>query len=111
MKIAYRLIHHFLEKSADLYPDKVAVVHEKRRAEYSRVNRLANQLAHYLLKSGVRPGDRVVLLCENSIEYVFCYYGILKAGGIVVSLNTDLKSDGRIIAGAGAESLDRFDQI
>ena len=94
MKIAYRLIHHFLEKSADLYPDKVAVVHEKRRAEYSRVNRLANQLAHYLLKSGVRPGDRVVLLCENSIEYVFCYYGILKAGGIVVSLNTDLKSDG-----------------
>ena len=94
MNIAHRLIHRFLEKSADLYPDKVAVVHEKRRAEYSRVNRLANQLAYCLLKSGVRPGDRVVLLCENSIEYVFCYYGILKAGGIVVSLKPDIRPDG-----------------
>ncbi len=40
---------------------------------------------------GVRPGDRVVLLSENSVAYVVSYYGILKAGAIVASLNTDIK--------------------
>ena len=88
------LVHEFLEKSAELYPNKVAAVHEKNRVEYSRINRWANQLAHSFIKSGIRKGDRVVILSENSIEYIFCYYGILKAGCIAVSLNTDLKEDG-----------------
>ena len=94
MKTAPSLVHHFLERSAALFPDKVAVVHEQRRAEFSRLNGWANQLAFGLMQAGVRRGDRVVLLCENSIEYSFCYYGILKAGGIVASLNTDIKPDG-----------------
>ena len=94
MKTAPSLVHHLLEASAGLFPAKTAVVHERNRAEYSRVNGLANQLAHSLIQAGVGPGDRVVLLCENSLEYVFCYYGILKAGGIVASLNTDIKPDG-----------------
>lgn len=94
MTTANRLIHHFLEKSAELFPDKTAVVHEQNRAGYSAVNKWANQLAHSLIEAGVGPGDRVVLLCENGIDYVYCYYGILKAGGIVVSLNTDIKPDG-----------------
>ena len=94
MTTANRLIHHFIEQSAELSPDKTAVVHERRRAGYSEINRWANRLAHGLIKEGVRPGDRVVLLCENSIEYVVSYYGILKAGGIVASLNTDIKPGG-----------------
>jgi long-chain acyl-CoA synthetase len=51
-------------------------------------------LARALVDAGVKPGDRVVLLCENSPDYVFCYYGILKTGAIAVSLNTELKPDG-----------------
>ena len=94
MKTAPSLVHHFLERSAALFPDKVAVVYEQSRAGYSEVNKSANQLAHGLIQAGVSPGDRVVLLCENSIDYVYCYYGILKAGGIIASLNTDIKSDG-----------------
>ena len=90
----HRLVHNFLEESAELYPDKVAAVHEKNRVEYSQINRQANQLAHLLIELGARPGDRVVILSENSVEYILCYYGILKAGCIAVSLNTDLKTDG-----------------
>ncbi|MBE3144911.1 MAG: acyl--CoA ligase, partial [Planctomycetes bacterium] len=73
---------------------KTAVVYERSRSDYSRVNGWANQLAHSLIEAGVGPGDRVVLLCENGIDYVYCYYGILKAGGIVASLNTDIKPVG-----------------
>ena len=94
METAPPLIHRFLEKSAMLFPDKTAVVHERDRASYADLNRWANQLAHGLIQGGVRPGDRIVLLCENNIDYVYCYYGILKTGGIVASLGTDIKSGG-----------------
>jgi long-chain acyl-CoA synthetase len=89
-----RLIHAFLEKTAELFPEKTAVIYEHRRARYGELDRWANSLAHGLIGAGVEPGDRVVLLCENGIAYVVGYYGTLKAGGIVASLNTDLKPDG-----------------
>ncbi|RPI98183.1 MAG: AMP-dependent synthetase [Spirochaetales bacterium] len=88
------LIHHFLERSAALFPDQIAVVHEKNRVEYARLNRTANQLAHCLLQDGIREGDRVAFLSENSLDYIVCYYGILKAGGMAVALNTELKPEG-----------------
>ena len=94
MKTPPSLVHHFLEESAGLFPEKTAVVHERSRAGYPEINNWANQLAHGLIKTGIKPGDRVILLCENSIDYVYCYYGILKAGGIVATLDTDIKPDG-----------------
>ena len=88
------LIHHFLENSADRCPEKIALVHDEVRASYRLINSQANQLARFLLDHGVRAGDRVVLLLENSLEYVVTYYGILKAGGVAVPLNTELKNEG-----------------
>ena len=41
------------------------------------------------MELGIRKGDRVGLLLENSTEYVISYYAVLKAGGIAVSLNTE----------------------
>jgi long-chain acyl-CoA synthetase len=90
------LIHRFLEASAARYPDKAAIVHGRGRHTYAAVNRLANRLAHRLLGQGVRPGDRIALLSENSLEYVFGFYGILKAGCVAVPLNTELKPDGLV---------------
>ncbi len=88
------LIHHFLEQSARTFPDKIALVHEDIRATYFEINNKANHLAHWLLGRGITKGDRVVLLLENSIEYVISYYGALKTGAVVASLNSDLKPDG-----------------
>ena len=88
------LIHHFLEHSANFLPEKVAMIHEGLRASYSQINNQANHLANYLIERGIQVGDRVALLLENSLEYVVSYYGCLKAGGVTVPLNTDLRSDG-----------------
>jgi len=90
----HKLIHHFLEHSAQRYPDKTALVHEETRATYAQVNSQANQLAHWLTEQGVGVGDRVVLLFENCLEYIVSYYGILKAGAAVVPLSTELKPKG-----------------
>lgn len=92
--MANKLIHHFLENAAARYPDKVAVIHEKTRATYRQINTDADRLASFLVGTGVQKGDRVVILMENSVEYVVAYYGILKAGAVAVPLSTDLKPDG-----------------
>ncbi len=88
------LVHHFLERNARLYPDKVALIHGKVRATYSEINSLADNLASYLISCGVQRGDRVGLLMENCLEYVISYYGIMKAGAVAAPLNSDLKTDG-----------------
>jgi acyl-CoA synthetase (AMP-forming)/AMP-acid ligase II len=88
------LIHHFLEESTGLFPDKTALVHDEVRATYKQINTKANQLASWLINLGISKGDRVVLLLENCMEYVVSYYGIIKAGAVAVPLSSDLKPDG-----------------
>ena len=88
------LIHHFLEESTKTFPDKTALVHEEVRATYKQVNSKANRLAHWLINLGVSKGDRIVIVLENSLEYVVSYYGVLKSGAVAVPLSSDLKPDG-----------------
>jgi acyl-CoA synthetase (AMP-forming)/AMP-acid ligase II len=87
------LIHQFLENSAKRFPDKIALIHDDERYTYAQINAAANQVAGYLLDQGIAPGDRVVMVLKNSFEYVCSYYGVLKAGGVVVPLSSDLKPD------------------
>lgn len=95
MKIMqHRYIHDFLEQSARLHPQKLALVHDRVRKSYEEVNAQANRLASFLIECGVRPGDRVVQIFENSLEYVVGYYGTMKAGAVTVPLSNDLKPDG-----------------
>lgn len=87
------LIHHFLEKSAEVFPDKIAVVCDDTRCTYSEINYRSNNIAAWLTGIGLKNGDRVAVLLNNSPEYVISYYGILKAGGVTASLSSDLKPD------------------
>jgi len=87
------LIHHFLEHSAKLFPDKIALIHEDVRASYADVNSKANRLAQFLMGRGVAKGDRVVFIFENCLEYVVSYFGILKVGAVAVPLSNNLKPD------------------
>jgi len=94
------LIHHFLEKSAQLFPDKIALIHENVRTSYFQINTAADKLACRLIDLGIRPGDRVAIFLDNCQEYVISYYGILKTGAIAAPLSRDLKPDGlRLLLG------------
>jgi long-chain acyl-CoA synthetase len=85
-----------LEDSAEHFPERDAVVLGETRLTYAQVNGAANQVANLLVSRGVRPGDRVALSCPNLPYFTIVYYGILKAGGVVVPLNVLLK--GREVA-------------
>jgi long-chain acyl-CoA synthetase len=85
-----------LEDSARLYPDRAAVVLGPQRLTYAQVNAAASQVAGMLAARGIQPGDKVALSCPNLPYFPVVYYGILKAGAVVVPLNVLLK--GREIA-------------
>ena len=81
-----------LEDSARSHPARDAVVLGGTRLSYAAVDAAACQVASLLVSRGVRPGDAVALTCPNLPYFPVVYYGILKAGAVVVPLNVLLKS-------------------
>jgi acyl-CoA synthetase (AMP-forming)/AMP-acid ligase II len=80
-----------LRQSAEVFPNKVAVVEPEsgnREWTYAELESLSSVLAASLAAKGVSVGDRVALWTKNSVEYILSFYGILKAGAIVVPVST-----------------------
>ncbi|HJT57895.1 MAG TPA: amino acid adenylation domain-containing protein, partial [Ktedonobacteraceae bacterium] len=80
-------IHKLFEAQVKRTPDSVTVIFEDEQLTYAELNRRANQLAHHLHASGVKPGCLVGLCVERSAELVIGLLGILKAGGAYVPLD------------------------
>ena len=83
----------FLEQSARLRPEKVALVCDAQRMTYAELEATANRLSHGLIAQGVRRGDRVAIHIENSIEAVVSIFAVLKAGAVFLVVNPTTKTD------------------
>jgi len=81
------ILQQLLKKSAELYPDKVAVWARDRSLTYRELEERSNQLAHFLCQQGVEKGDRVGLYFPKSVDSLVCMFGVLKAGGVYVPLD------------------------
>ncbi len=80
-------IFHFLDDSAKKYPDKPCTIFKGAKISYREMSRITDQLAAGLADLGVKKGDRVGILIPNTPQFVIAYFGVLKAGGIVVATN------------------------
>jgi fatty-acyl-CoA synthase len=79
-----------LDVSATRYPHKTAIVYYGREISYRELAAAVNRLAGYLERSGIKRGDRVLLLMQNCPQFIISYYAILRANAVVVPLNTML---------------------
>ena len=86
-------VNEFLELSAQKYPERKAAWYKDKWKTFAELEVMANKVGNYLKEQGIRRGDRVALLYENSFDYVAAYYGILKAGAVTVALNTETTTD------------------
>jgi amino acid adenylation domain-containing protein len=102
-----RLVQEILERGAEQWPAKIALVSDGRRWTYSHIDRRANQLAHALRGRGVARGDRVLLLLPNGPELVVGIFAVLKAGAVFVVVNPTTKPDKLVFlaADSGARAL------
>ncbi|WP_141630354.1 AMP-binding protein, partial [Melaminivora alkalimesophila] len=76
-----------LEVSARRYPAKTALVFMGRDTSYRELCDATERLAAWLYGIGVRKGDRVLLLAQNTPQLVTAHYAILRANAVVVPVN------------------------
>src|SRR5207248_4056181 len=82
----------FLRRSAQVYPEKIAVVDGDRRFSYRELGERSWRLANALRSAGLTKGDRVATLLFNSAPMLEAHFGIPAAGGILVAINHRLSS-------------------
>src|SRR5574341_239318 len=73
-----------LTSAARRFPNRPATIFMNRTLTYRQLERQANRLANALRGMGVDTGVRVMILMPNVPQWVIAFYGVLKAGGIVV---------------------------
>jgi long-chain acyl-CoA synthetase len=88
------VLHQLFENSVQQYPEKIAVIHDKKRINYLDLNLKCDNLARCLKSNGISKGDRVALLFENCVDYIIAYYAAAKLGVVAAPLNPGLKPDG-----------------
>jgi acyl-CoA synthetase (AMP-forming)/AMP-acid ligase II len=86
-----KCLHTLLKDTANKYPDNLVFVRRGQTLTYGELEHLTTRFAGALLEMGISPGDRVALVLENVAEYVISYYGVLKAGAVVVPLCPDTR--------------------
>ena len=85
-------VAQILETAAKFFPEKTAILFEEKEIPYSQLDAKACRLANALTANGIQQGSRVALYLPNIPEFAICYYAILKAGAIAVSVNPMLKA-------------------
>jgi long-chain acyl-CoA synthetase len=78
-------VQSVLENAAKRFGDRPAVDFMNKRTTYAELDALANRAAAGFQKLGVKPGVHVGLFLPNTPHYVIAFFGVLKAGGVVVN--------------------------
>lgn len=85
-----------IEESCRKFGDRTAFLHKTggawRETSYGELGRISDRIAAGLSGSGFQPGNHAALLAPSSPQWMMVYLGILKAGGVVVPIDKELKS-------------------
>ena len=86
---------------------RIALVEGERRLTWASFERETARAANGLGVLGLKSGDRVAVLMDNSLEMVVLLFGILRFGAVAVPLNVSIADDAvaRMIEDAGARAL------
>ncbi len=81
------LVPDFLRISAERFPERIAVVDGSRRVTYAELSREVDTLAKQFDANRGIAGERILILLENSPEFIVSYFAVMQAGGIAVPLS------------------------
>jgi len=84
----------FIERTAAVYPDKIAIIHGELRRSWSETFVRAKKLASALQKRGIKVGDTVAVMGANSPELYECHFGVPASGAVLNALNWRLDAEG-----------------
>src|SRR4051812_11512324 len=81
-----------LTRAAEQHGERIALKLDDQELNYAFLNEGASRIAGLLRARGIEPGDRVAIMLPNVPYFPVVYYGILRAGGVVVPMNVLLKA-------------------
>ena len=100
---------HLLDRAADQYADRLAVVFENEELSYADLAETTSRFAGGLQRLGVVPGDRVAVHLPNLPQFIIAIWGIMKAGAVPTPMNPQLRrreiayqlrdADGKLLIG------------
>ena len=80
----------FIERTAEVYPERLAVVHGSLKRNWAEVFKRCRQLASALQRHGIKQGDTVAVMLPNTPPMVEAHFGIPVTGAVLNALNTRL---------------------
>ena len=83
----------FIERTAEVYPTRLAVVHGSLRQDWATTYRRCRQLASALSQAGIGKNDTVAVMLPNTPPMVEAHFGIPMAGAVLNTLNTRLDAE------------------
>src|SRR5215204_7081072 len=86
-----RNLASFLTDTASRHGDRPALKLDDATLTYSQLDEASARAAALLESKGFEPGDRVGIMLPNVPHFAIAYYGVLRAGGVVVPMNVLLK--------------------
>ena len=84
----------FLDRSADVYPDRVALIHGELRQTWSQTRDRCYRLASALVARGVQRGDTVAIIAPNTPAMLEAHFGVPLAGAVLNAINCRLDAEG-----------------
>lgn len=84
-------VSEYIREWAEYNPERIALRFYGTDISYGKLNEYIDRFAQGLLGLGLEKGGRVALFMQNCPQFVISFFGILRAGGIVVSLNPMFK--------------------
>ena len=83
----------FIERTAEVYPDRLAIVHGELRQTWAQTYARCRQLASALQRAGIGRGDTVAAMLPNTPPMVEAHFGVPMAGAVLNTLNTRLDAE------------------
>lgn len=80
----------FIERTAEIYPQRLAIIHGDLRRNWSQLYSRCRQLASALARHGIGKGDTVAVMLPNTPPMVEAHFGIPMAGAVLNAINTRL---------------------
>lgn len=82
---------NLLVRAAQLYPERTALIFQDHTITYQELFKQARYWQLFLAQKGVKPGDRILILCQNSPLFYIGYFAAWQLGAVVTPLNIFLK--------------------
>jgi fatty-acyl-CoA synthase len=84
----------FLDRTADVYPQRTAIIHGEFRQTWATTRERCYRLASALVQLGIEPGDTVSIIAPNTPAMLEAHFGVPLSGAVLNAINCRLDADG-----------------